>query len=59
MKIIKLYSNNNDILEPIFFNKGINFVVSNAHSVGKTLLFSLIDYCLMKANKPDLLKNFF
>lgn len=54
MKLIQIYSNN-AIFKPIKFNDGISFILSDAHSVGKTKLLELIDYCLLK-NKPDFLK---
>ncbi len=54
MKLIQIYSNN-AIFKPIQFNDGISFVLSNAHSVGKTKLLNLIDYCLLK-DKPSFLK---
>jgi len=54
MKLSKLYANK--ILRPIVFKDGINFILANDHSVGKTTLFKLIDYCLMK-DKPSFLKN--
>lgn len=56
MKFIKLYSND-EIFKSIIFNQesNINFVLSDGHSVGKTKLLELIDYCLLK-DKPDFLK---
>lgn len=60
MKIIKLYSNN-DIFENIEFKENINFILSTAHSVGKTKLLELIDYCLLSTKnnfaKIETLKN--
>lgn len=56
MKFIKLYSNS-EIFKPISFNSdtNINFILSDGHSVGKTKLLELIDYCLLK-DKPEFLK---
>ncbi len=55
MKLIQIYSNN-AIFKPIQFNDGISFVLSNAHSVGKTKLLELINYCLLK-NKSGTFLN--
>jgi len=46
MKISQLYSNN-DSFKTIVFDKGINFILSDANSVGKSSLFKLIDFCLL------------
>lgn len=46
MKISKLYSNNLDF-KTIKFEKGINFILSSSHNVGKSSLFVLIDFCLL------------
>ena len=46
MKISKLYSNNANF-KSIIFDKGINFILSTDHSVGKSTLFKLIDFCLL------------
>lgn len=56
MKFIKLYSND-EIFKSIIFNQesNINFILSDAHSVGKTKFLELVDYCLLK-DKPDFLK---
>ncbi len=45
MKISKLYSNSPNF-KSILFDKNINFILSNDHSVGKSTLFKLIDFCL-------------
>lgn len=45
MKLSKLYSNNTNF-KTIFFDKDINFILSNDHSVGKSTIFKLIDFCL-------------
>ena len=50
MKLSRLYSNDDTIFKPIKFNEGINFILSKDHSVGKTTLFKLIDYLLLKSN---------
>ncbi|RLA78118.1 MAG: hypothetical protein DRG78_15885 [Epsilonproteobacteria bacterium] len=56
MKFIKLYSND-AIFKTIIFseNSNINFILSDGHSVGKTKLLELIDFCLLK-DKPSFLK---
>jgi len=46
MKISKLYSNNPNF-KTIIFDKGMNFILSNDHNVGKSSLFKLIDFCLL------------
>ena len=46
MKISKLYSNKADF-KTIIFEKGINFVLSHDNNVGKSSLFTLIDFCLL------------
>lgn len=51
MKLSKIYANNSEIFKPIIFNDDINFILSNDHSVGKSTLFALIDFCLLKKNK--------
>ncbi|PEB38176.1 hypothetical protein COM77_04920 [Bacillus cereus] len=65
MKLNKLYSNYDSIFEPINFNQELNIILAevrnptnkkkSSHCLGKTLLGSLIDYCLLK--KVD--KRFF
>ena len=51
MKISKIYSNKQDFKSIIFDTDGINFILSTDHSVGKSTLFELIDFCLLKGNK--------
>jgi hypothetical protein len=51
MKLSKIYANNSEIFKPIIFNDDINFILSNDHSVGKSTLFALIDFCLLKKDK--------
>lgn len=64
MKISKIYSSNNDIFEPIYFNEKLNIILAKitlpksknktSHSLGKTTLAVLIDFCLLKnKNKSD------
>ena len=55
MKLSKIYCNKQEKFKPIIFEEGINFVLSEDHSVGKSTLFKLIDFCLFKS-KPDFLK---
>lgn len=50
MKLSKLYSNNENF-KSIIFNSNINFILSDDHSVGKSTLFHLIDFCLLKGDK--------
>ncbi len=45
MKISKIYSNKGSF-KSIIFDKDINFILSNDHSVGKSTLFKLINFCL-------------
>lgn len=47
MKLSKIYSNI-ETFKCINFNNDINFILSSDHSVGKSTLFSLIDFCLLK-----------
>lgn len=60
MKINKIYSNN-EYFEPIIFHtNGINVILATGnepHSVGKTTLFKLINYCLLESDKPEFLKQ--
>lgn len=55
MKLSKIYSNQPSLFKSIVFNDGINFIISDDHSVGKTKLFDIVDYCLMKS-KPSFFK---
>ena len=50
MKISKIYSNNK-LFKSIIFSDDINFILSDDHSVGKSTLFDLIDFCLLKTSK--------
>lgn len=56
MKLSKIYSNNKNF-EPIIFNKDINFILSSDHSVGKSTLFYLIDFCLLASKGNGILKR--
>lgn len=56
MKFSKIYSNRPDIFEVIIFNDGINYVLAEDHSVGKTTLFHLLNFCLL-SDKPSFLNN--
>ncbi|MFI2959726.1 DUF2326 domain-containing protein [Priestia sp. JSM ZJ58] len=63
MKLNKLYSSHPEYFETINFNKGLNIVLAevrdpsntsrSTHDLGKSLLASLIDYCLLKEIKKD------
>ncbi len=55
MKLSKLYANKGTF-KSIHFDKGINFILATDHSVGKTTLFTLIDFCLLKGDKGFLAK---
>ena len=65
MKLSKLYSNQDNLFEPIVFNDGLNIILGemrlpenldkDSHNLGKTTLGLLIDYCLLKSRS----KNFF
>ena len=60
MKINKLYSTDSRF-ETIFFNTvNINAILAigdKPHSIGKTTLFNLLNYCLLKDDKPSFLKQ--
>ena len=58
MKLSKLYSNNENF-KSILFNDDINFILSEDHSVGKSTLFDLLDFCLLKGNKSFLAREQF
>lgn len=63
MKLTKIYSNKNNIFNPITFNEGFNVVFAeiklrenqdkDTHNLGKSRLMDLIDYCLLKERKPS------
>jgi len=55
MILSKLYCNDEKRFKTLTFEDGINFVLSEDHSVGKSTLFKLIDYCLFKS-PPDFLR---
>lgn len=59
MKLSKLYSSDNRFEAIIFHTSNINAVLATGtkpHSVGKTTLFKLIDYCFIKKSKPKFLE---
>jgi|GEM_PF-917492 len=58
MKLSKLYSNK-ESFKNITFNDDINFILSKDHSVGKSVLFNLLDFCLLKQSKGFLDKEQF
>lgn len=58
MKLSKLYSNNANF-KSIQFNDDINFILSEDHSVGKSTLFDLLDFCLLKGSKSFLAREQF
>jgi uncharacterized protein YydD (DUF2326 family) len=61
MKLSKIYSNREEIFQPIFFNDGFNVIFGkvkkpkesdkDSHNLGKTLLIHLIDFLLLKELK--------
>ncbi|MCB2313460.1 DUF2326 domain-containing protein [Clostridium tagluense] len=64
MKISKIYSSNYHVFDPIYFNDKLNIILAKitlpdsknktSHSLGKTTLTVLIDFCLLKnKNKRD------
>lgn len=59
MKLSKLYSSDSRFEAITFNTDNINAVLATGtkpHSVGKTTLFKLIDYCLIKKSKPKFLE---
>ncbi len=60
MKLSKLYSSDSRFEAIIFNTNNINAILATGerpHSIGKTTLFKLISYCLMKDEKPSFLKQ--
>ncbi|EOW9245173.1 DUF2326 domain-containing protein [Vibrio cholerae] len=63
MKLTKIYSNKNNIFNPVTFNEGFNVVFAeiklrenqdkDTHNLGKSRLMDLIDYCLLKEKNPS------
>ena len=70
MKLSKLYSNQDNLFEPIIFNDGLNIILGemrlpdnpnkDSHCLGKSILGLLIDYCLLKGRSSSffLFKHF-
>lgn len=58
MKLSKIYSDNKNF-KSIVFNDNINFILSDDHSVGKSTLFNLIDFCLLRGSKDFLSREQF
>lgn len=64
MKLSKLYSNFDDVFEPIEFRPGLNVVLAeirlpenrdkDTHNLGKTTLGILIDFCLLAGKHPQM-----
>jgi uncharacterized protein YydD (DUF2326 family) len=50
MILSKIYSNQ-ETFKSIIFKDTINFILSEDHSVGKTTLLNIIDFCLLKGDK--------
>ncbi|MCT7570850.1 hypothetical protein [Aliarcobacter butzleri] len=60
MKLSKIYSNDSRFESIIFNTNNINVILATGnkpHSIGKTTLFRLINYCLLKDEKPKFLKQ--
>lgn len=60
MKLSKIYSNDSRFETIIFNTSDINIILATGdkpHSIGKTTLFKLINYCLLKDEKPNFLKQ--
>lgn len=66
IKLSKIYSNNKAIFPEIKFRDGLNIIFgsvtkelenNSSHSLGKTLLIDLIDYCLLKEIRNDSFLN--
>lgn len=60
MKLSKLYSSDSRFEAIIFNTDNINAILATGdkpHSIGKTTLFKLISYCLMRDEKPSFLKQ--
>lgn len=63
MKLIRLYSNQPNIFEPIAFNEGLSAVIAeirvpenrglDTHNLGKTTIGELIDFLLLKKKAPS------
>ncbi len=63
MKLSKIYSNKRDLFEDIEFNSGLNVILGeikllknkkkDTHNLGKSILASLIDFCLLKGYSKD------
>src|SRR3972149_5613092 len=61
MKLSKIYSNRDNIFNPIYFNDGFNVIYgkvkkpketdTDSHNLGKTLFIHLIDFLLLKELK--------
>lgn len=59
MKLSRLYSSDSRFEAIVFNTNNINAILAigtQPHSVGKTTLFKLIDYCLIKKSKPKFLE---
>lgn len=64
MKLSKLYTNHDNIFEPIIFNEGLNIILGeirlkenqnrDTHNLGKTTLGVVIDFCLLKGHHKDI-----
>lgn len=60
MKLSKLYSSDSRFETIVFNTNNINAVLATGekpHSIGKTTLFKLINYCLLKKSKPNFLEH--
>ena len=63
MRLVRLYSNQPELFEPVVFNDGFSVVLGeirvpenrdlDTHNLGKSTLAQLIDFCLMKGRNPE------
>lgn len=70
MRLSKIYSNKTKLFQDIEFNRGLNIILGeirlpenkkkDTHNLGKSILASLIDFCLLKGYSKDffLFKHF-
>jgi uncharacterized protein YydD (DUF2326 family) len=63
VRLVRLYSNQPELFEPVVFNDGFSVVLGeirvpenrdlDTHNLGKSTLAQLIDFCLMKGRNPE------
>ena len=64
MKLVRLYTNKDDVFTPIQFKPGLNVILGeirhpenldkDTHNLGKSTLGRLIDFCLLKSREKSL-----